>query len=265
MHDLITEDCLYHPTCVKRFYRRFETHSESKDVSPHELFIEKLAFELRFGFENLEIYTLQAVWKRYTDLLLAMGKTSEPYRDNRRRFIAALDTQMPGELQFFPQLNPREPLLIIPLKSAGEIVQLFKKSVDEPPESQESESVLNKTVAHVSESQYMLYMYHVAQKLRQEILSSNSYNNCFGINTENAACCIPKSLYVFLRLLCTGKDPTEHEDDDLYVRRCVLSIAQDIMFGVSKGKILTPKHIGLGLSVHQATRSKEIAKVIEKQ
>ena len=159
-------------------------------------------------------------------------------------------------------MNPREPLLIIPLKSAGEIVQLLKKSVDEPPESQESELVLNKTAAHVSESQYMLYMYHVAQKLRQEILSSNSCNHYFGINTENAACCIPKSLYVFLRLLCTGKDPTEHEDDDESVRRCVLSIAQDIMFGVSKGKILTPKHIGLGLSVHQATRSKELVNLL---
>ena len=71
------------------------------------------------------------------------------------------------------------------MESAGEIVQLLKKSVDEPPESQESESVLNKTAAHVSESLFMLDMYHVAQKLRQEI-SSNSYNNCVCNNTENA-------------------------------------------------------------------------------
>ena len=143
MHDLVEEDCLYNPTCVKRFYRRFEKHIESEDISPHELCIEKLAFELRLGFENLKIYTLQAVWERYK---------------------AALETQMSGELQFVPQLNPREPLLIFTLKSAGEIVQLLKKIVAEPPERQESESVLNKTAAHVSESQYMLYMHHVAQK-----------------------------------------------------------------------------------------------------
>ena len=151
---------MYHPACEKRFYRRFEKHSESEDVSPHELCIETIAFELRLGFENLEIYTLQAVWERYTDLLLAMGETSGSYPDNRRRFKAALETQMPEELKFAPQLNPREPLLNFPLKAAGKIVQLLKKSVDEPRESQESESVLNKTAAHVSESQYMLYMYH---------------------------------------------------------------------------------------------------------
>ena len=80
MHDLIAEDCLYHPTYEKRFYRRFETHSESEDISPYELCIEKIAFELRLGFENLEIYTSQAVWERYTDLQYAMGETSGPYR-----------------------------------------------------------------------------------------------------------------------------------------------------------------------------------------
>ena len=58
---------------------------------------------------------------------------------------------------------------------------------------------------------------------------------------------------MFLRLLCTGKDPAEYEDDDLSVHRCVLSIAQDMMFGVSEGKILTLKRVGLGLSIHQAT------------
>ena len=262
MHDLVAEDCLYHPTCEKRFYRRLEKHSESEEISPQELCLQKVAFELRLGFDNLEVYTLQAVWERYSDLLLAMGETSGSYRDNRKRFKCALETQMPGELQFVPQLSPREPLLIFPLKSAAEIVQLLKKSIDNPAESQESESVLNEGAVHVSESQNMLYMYHVAQKLRQEILSSDGYNNCMGINSENAANCIPESLYVFLRLLCTGKDPYENENEDLSVRRCVLSISQDIMFGASKGKLLTPKHIGLGLTVHQATRSKQLVNLL---
>ena len=54
------------------------------------------------GFENQEIYTLQALWKSYTDLLLAMGK----YLGHNE----TIKPQIPGELQFVPQLNPREPL-----------------------------------------------------------------------------------------------------------------------------------------------------------
>ena len=74
MYDFAVEDCLYHPSCEKRFDIRFGKHRESEDVSPHKLCHQKIAFELRLGFENLEIYTLQALWECYTDLLLAMGK-----------------------------------------------------------------------------------------------------------------------------------------------------------------------------------------------
>ena len=67
---------------------------------------------------------------------------------------------------------------------------------------------------------------------------------------------------MFLRLLCTGKDPAEYEDDDPSVHRCVSNIAQGMMFGVSEGKILTPSYMGLGLSIHQATRSKELVNLL---
>ena len=78
MHDLVAEDCLSHPTCEKRFYRHFGKHSESEKVSPHKLCLYKIAFELRFGFENLAFSTLQAVFEHNMDLLLAMGKHLGP-------------------------------------------------------------------------------------------------------------------------------------------------------------------------------------------
>ena len=37
-------------------------HRESEDVSPHKLGLLKIAFEVRLGFENIEIYTLLALW-----------------------------------------------------------------------------------------------------------------------------------------------------------------------------------------------------------
>ena len=74
MYDFAVEDCLYHPTCKKRFFRRFGIHREAEDVSPHKLCLQIIAFELGLDFENLEIYTLQALWQCYTDLLLAIGK-----------------------------------------------------------------------------------------------------------------------------------------------------------------------------------------------
>ena len=86
------------------FYRRFGKHRESEDVSPNKLYLHKIAFELRLGFENLEIYTLQALWEYYSDLLLAMRK--------HLGHNETIEPQTPGELQFVPKLNPREPLWI---------------------------------------------------------------------------------------------------------------------------------------------------------
>ena len=57
-YDFAVEDCLYHPTCEERFYRRFGKHRESEYVLPHKLCLQKIAFELSLDFENLEIYTL---------------------------------------------------------------------------------------------------------------------------------------------------------------------------------------------------------------
>ena len=74
MHGFAVEDCLYQRTFKKRFYRLFVKHREWEDVSPHKLCLQKIAFELRLGFENLEIYILQALWERFAELLLAMGK-----------------------------------------------------------------------------------------------------------------------------------------------------------------------------------------------
>ena len=102
MYDFAGEYCLYHPTCEKRYYRRFGKHRESEDVSPHKLRLQIIAFELWLGFENLEFCTLQALWERDTNLLLDMRK----HLGHNEK----IKTQMPGELQFVLQLNPREPL-----------------------------------------------------------------------------------------------------------------------------------------------------------
>ena len=46
------------------------------------------------------------------------------------------------------------------------------------------------------------------------------------------------------------------EDND--AERAICSIAQDIIYGMSNHKKLTPKQIGLGLALHQATRSENL-------
>ena len=93
MYDFAVEDCLYHLTCKNRFYRRFGKQRESEDVSPRILCLQKIVFEPRLGFENVEIYTLHALWERYTDFLLGMGKHFGHYE--------TIEPQIPGVVCLF--------------------------------------------------------------------------------------------------------------------------------------------------------------------
>lgn len=49
---------------------------------------------------------------------------------------------------------------------------------------------------------------------------------------------------------------------DLYTK--LLSVAQDIVYITSKGKKITPKHLGLGLAIHQKIRSKKLVSLFNK-
>ena len=74
---------------------------------------------------------------------------------------------------------------------------------------------------------------------------------------------IPNSLYLLLRLIFTGchdpeKDATESQTQHIHI----LSIAQGMVYATSKVKKLIPKHIGLGLAVHQATQSKPLVQLL---
>ena len=63
--------------------------------------------------------------------------------------------------------------------------------------------------------------------------------------------------------MCGGDTAIDSQnDEEIDIKSRVLSICQDIVFLVSKGRKLTPKHIGLGLTVHQATRSKELVELL---
>ena len=46
MYDFAVEDCLYHPSCKNRFYRRFGKHRESEMLRPTKCVSRKLLLNL---------------------------------------------------------------------------------------------------------------------------------------------------------------------------------------------------------------------------
>ena len=44
----------------------------------------------------------------------------------------------------------------------------------------------------------------------------------------------------------------------------MLNVAQDLVYGITDGKTWTPKHVGVAMTLHQATRSKDLVRLFHK-
>ena len=74
---------------------------------------------------------------------------------------------------------------------------------------------------------------------------------------------VPDSLYMFLNLILDEQEILENQATDETKCQTQLNITQDLVYVVSKH--LTPRHIGLCSSFHQATHSKQIVQLFHTQ
>lgn len=85
---------------------------------------------------------------------------------------------------------------------------------------------------------------------------------------------LPDTLYMFLNILYGRQDVFEEEGDNDVQEEgdmdkegsndILLSVTQNLIYVVSEGKLWTPKHVGLGCSLHQSTRSKQLVQLFHK-
>lgn len=110
-------------------------------------------------------------------------------------------------------------------------------------------------------------MVHVALKLRGDIVSHPGFK---GVNVNKAAeiASVPQSVHAFLTILFGGLSSVDEviencdvEDPEILMKHRGLSTGQDLVFGICGNKKAPPRHTGLGLSLHEATRSKKLVEL----
>ncbi len=266
--DLIAADARYHLQCYVEYCRKSKSSKDSCSSSNVDPYLSQVIQELRDGMSRGEVYTLKDVWQHYSNLLTKAGDEPGLYKNCRRIFKQKLEKCMPNEIHFIPQLDPHEPQLLFPAMCTQSAIQTLKKQTDELEDTVASEHIKMSKPLDL-ESETLLTVYHAACNIRAEIKSAPPYNNCASMNNDLAKSVIPETLFVFVHSLLSdgaeeGIDDVTDECDqgDSTTSVKVLSICQDIVYAVSKGKTLTPKHVGLGMAVHQATRSKALVKLL---
>ena len=119
-------------------------------------------------------------------------------------------------------------------------------------------------------STFLQEIVHSALHLRRDLEEKHGHPSAWQDLTSSAVSrIVPESLFLFLSVLFGGTDVLDLLDDiggggsndgQAYGddQERILNIAQDIIFAISKGRKLTPKHVGLGMTLHQATRSEAL-------
>lgn len=115
-------------------------------------------------------------------------------------------------------------------------------------------------------------LYHSAKLLRtilQSIKGSENVEDSQEVSSDSAESLVPDHLYMFLRWLLEDDTDTnpisavKEKSLKPHIHRRILSLAQDLIFACCKG-ILTPKHIGLGVTVKHMTGSKELVRILNR-
>lgn len=260
--DLIAAEGKYHGNCYKSFVRRTSKTEEKINNMVTDIAVQWLVDELKISATNGHILDLVEVWNRYIDLAETAGVcVPQSFISRRATFREKLEPWISDIYECIPLRNQpveNRTILLVPRQFGHiPITQLAT-------EDQEDFAIPR----YDSQESGFLEMVHLALKLRSDILQAPEYKG-FQISDDEAIACVPDSLFMFLRLMIGGQSLLDYEADEREekvmtekeskVQNVVLSIAQDLVYSVSKR--WTPKHVGLGSTLHQSTRSKDLVQL----
>ncbi|KAL7402625.1 hypothetical protein ABVT39_017587 [Epinephelus coioides] len=208
---------------------------------------------VKAGIVRGEIYSLKTVWERYCKLIADFDIDPEIYKP--QRFKTKLDKVLQGKAIFVHSLKPNDPIMIFPEMTSEAALFNMKKIMDDVHD--DAQGVTMTSCGTGKDIQILSWLYWMSLKIKADIRQSPRHDVIGGIDQHHVEEVVPDSLYMLLQLLCIGDCDPENESEETFNTK-LLSIAQDIVFLASGGWKPTPKHIGIGVTVHQATCSKDL-------
>ena len=257
--DCPSAELKYHLNCYSRFVRL--VNKSNKEERNIDYAMHYTIDELINAASKGDVILLDDVWDKYESYAIKYNtQLTGSYKD-KHTFTRILKNKLQESFHFFHKLNDNE-VIMFPINHLnGGIASIIHQN-----DKELEESIIPKYRPE-NESEF-LALVHVALRLRGEILAKPGCNG-LSVTEDDAVGCIPENLYLFLSLLFGGQELLESEEFEKLkkgklTKNVVMSIAQDIIFGLSKGKKLTPKHIGLASTLHQKTRSKQLVNLFHK-
>ena len=289
--DAIAADVLYHPTCYREFTRSQslnklrDTPAECSDTYSDAF--AKLANELEEKLvENGEVVTMPTLQKKFVSFLKSCGENVSHYRGEKLK--RRLRKHFNDRLSFY-QSQPSKPAVIysssMPVYHLAQLLpELEEGNSGSQSESDDydldigmnrnnsdSESCPSTTHATAScSSEKVRTVYGAACILRQllQFAEGLSWPPDESILLGDHLG-IPPLLYNFLAWSLVGDtDTTPISEDQVQVPtkldRHIRSIASDMLYVASAGRVKSTKHVVLPVAIHHLTGSTQVVRLLNR-
>ena len=273
--DLIAAEAKYHKACRSKYVSKsnLQYQERKEDNSEGDLYtkaFEKMVVDIQSGIAAGKAYDMTSLLSWYQSLLLECGiETGKSYRSERLK--NRLKLHFENNIVFHKQPDPSKPEIVYSSKISFQDVINNASSMS--VESSRAEGDF-KAAETDSGHEQTVTLYHALQIIKSDI------KNCDGIKVQpldkedlclsKAKEVIPESLY---SLLCwVISNPSKIQGDDSAVPKClneaderrIIMIAQDVVHSVTHGRVKTPKHVALGISVRHITGSKQVITLLNR-
>ncbi|CAC5416584.1 unnamed protein product [Mytilus coruscus] len=245
-------------------YEENETQVEEEPDSFRSAF-DVLAKEVQQNIiHGLQVSNLTDLCSRFKELLVIQGVHVLNY--NPTRLKARLVNKFGDNLTFWRSDRQNSLLVFCSSVPTGQIVQ----TAIESSTLVQSNNTLN---VAVGKEDIVTTIFYAAKAIRNVIsldLKSNIPWPPTGESISENNIVIPDLLYNFLALLLTDDSkhasfsPSKLDISSEVLHRRIMSLAQDLIYSVSKGYTKTPKHVALAIYLKTQTGSSEIVKIINK-
>ena len=268
--DLIASEAKYHVNCrasyVSKTNLKHKAAGESLEECLYERSFQELLCKIGPGIKAGKAYDMSYLKERYQQILSTNGLMEEKYRSEKLK--KRLMNFFQEDIVFHKQPDPSKPELVYSSKlSVKDILNAaaHASTIDtEPKKSKEDPDM--------SEGSKMKVLFKAAQILKGDIKGSKGIPiqplSVDDVSLVRGREVIPDSLYQFLCWLISKQNEPETEVEkfpsDPNDEKRILMIGQDMVFTSTNSRVKTPKHVGLAMTLHHLTGSKQLVTLLNK-
>ncbi len=275
--DPIAGDVLVHHSCQSKYThkRSLMTLEQPPDeeepaADPYDQAFDIIANDVKVRvIDGMEVLQMSDLLQQFIQLLGDFGIMRPEYRSEKLK--KHLMKSFSDQISFWHPKFRRGSEVIFSDVQPGRIVEAGMAASSK---LQEEEIVHDVQLSEDRHKQYAREAYHTTQMLRQAIMQVEDMEwppLPEHITTEAAQASIPTSLFNVLAWIVNADTSIKDGNDiSLHVpapvsqsaKTRILSIAQDIIFLTRNGRIRTPKHVSLAVSVHHKTGSMQLVSTL---